>query len=331
MKRHIIILNLLFLAGICQAQQLSGIPASFVDIGFGARPAGLGGAYTAMANDVNSTFWNPAGMASASSSQASFTYTNQLGMLAYNSFSAIMPLGMAGAGQAAGIAVISSGDKALREFTVQGSYARAFGGKLRAGVTAKFRHASFGNNALNASDYVVFEPDEINDGLANQVMGSANGFGVDLGVQYDLTPTIKFGVMAKDLLAPMSWTSSTASAAQNAAGSARGSYSESLPAEVAIGTALMMIDNVAFTSDFHPALTKTSNSTLHSGVEVRLLNLIALRAGIQQNFNNDERSKYSAGMGINYGMSTSTTVLLDYTFMSESIANTQRLSLGVEF
>ncbi len=320
-----IILILFFSAAMLTAQELSNIPASFVNIGFGARPMALGGAYTALANDVNSTLWNPAGMVSAKNSQASFTYTNQLGLFVYNSFAAIMPFTKSQ--QSLGVAVISSGDKALREFTVQASYGRTFGKQFNIGVTAKYRNATFGNNTLNASDYILFEQDEIAEGLANQIKGSANGFGFDIGMQYELSPKIKFGVMANDVYAPVFWNSST----QSTATKSKGKYKETLPAELAIGTALKMIESVVITSDYHPALSKTTSSSLHSGMEVRLLNIISLRGGVQQIFNNDAKAKYTMGMGFDYGLGKNFRVLLDYTFMSEFLANTQRLSLGVEF
>lgn len=49
-------------AGNAPHNQAGATGASFLKIGVGARPAGLGGAYTAVSNDANSLYWNPAGL-----------------------------------------------------------------------------------------------------------------------------------------------------------------------------------------------------------------------------------------------------------------------------
>ncbi|MFQ5906609.1 MAG: hypothetical protein ACE5JA_08550, partial [bacterium] len=40
-----------------------GAPLSFAQFGAGARPAGMGGAYTVIADDGSAVFYNPAGLA----------------------------------------------------------------------------------------------------------------------------------------------------------------------------------------------------------------------------------------------------------------------------
>src|ERR1041384_8745622 len=52
-----------------------GTAAQFLTLPGDARGAALGGAYAALVNDVSSMFFNPAGLALGTSSQAAFSYT----------------------------------------------------------------------------------------------------------------------------------------------------------------------------------------------------------------------------------------------------------------
>jgi len=49
------------------------VNGSDLGMGVGARAIGMGGAYTAVANDPSATFWNPAGLTLLESSQFSFS------------------------------------------------------------------------------------------------------------------------------------------------------------------------------------------------------------------------------------------------------------------
>lgn len=62
--------------------------ASFLNIGVGARGLGIGGAYTALADDANSIYWNPAGLAKLdkrefTASHAEMFVNSRLDFLAY--------------------------------------------------------------------------------------------------------------------------------------------------------------------------------------------------------------------------------------------------------
>ena len=50
--------------------------ADFLNTSLGARPSGMGNAFSAIADDVNAVLWNPAGLTLLKEGRTSFTYTN---------------------------------------------------------------------------------------------------------------------------------------------------------------------------------------------------------------------------------------------------------------
>ncbi len=59
---------------------------SFLEIPLGARASSLGGAYTSVANDGTSFYWNPAGVALVPRREVSLAYVNQFGGMAQYDF-----------------------------------------------------------------------------------------------------------------------------------------------------------------------------------------------------------------------------------------------------
>ncbi len=305
------------------SQDLGNIPAAFVDIGMGARPVALGGAYVGLANDVNCLFCNPSGLVGLESNEASFSYAKIFDLITYNAISYAMPItkGLDGAG----LALISSGDKALSEMTILGGYARKVG-DFSLGINLKYRIASFGDNSIDDADMIVFEPDEIALGRLNQVKGKGNGFGIDVGAMYRLTPKVQFGLMIRDLFSPVSWDSRV----DNPDAKTKGNYSENIPMETTIGSSFNVFENMIVTADYSPSFAKDVSNKIRGGTEIRLFKIIFLRAGIQNFINTEDDEKYIFGFGMNVKIS-SMRVSFDYTHLIEQFANSNRLTVGLTF
>ena len=326
MKRSIHILLLLMVSAVSQstAQSISNIRASFVDIGFGARPVAMGNAFVGLADDINSVFWNPAGLATLAGYNVSFTHTRQLQLIDYQYFAGNIPIIANRMG--AGLAIISSGDDLMRELTIQAGYGVRIK-RLSIGIAAKLRNSSFGNNTFNEDDYTVFDPSEINQGRLDRVRGSANGFGLDVGLLYKVSTPVSIGISVKDALAILSWDSQN----DNPENPTMGAYNENLPYEIALGLSYKPNQNLTLVADWVPGVYSDVDHFLRIGTEAKFFSFLLIRAGTQQAINVYDDEKYMFGSGFMYSIRSDLTLFFDYTYMIEEIAQTHRFSIALRF
>ncbi len=66
--------------------------APFLEIEVGARAIGMGGAFTATANDVSAIYWNPAGLATLKQGEADFVHTQWLAGIHFDHVAAAIPV-----------------------------------------------------------------------------------------------------------------------------------------------------------------------------------------------------------------------------------------------
>ncbi len=302
-------LLLVLLASGAEAQDLSGIPAAYVDIGLGIRPLGMGAAYVAVADDENAARWNPAALAQQARFAAAFTWARQLNLIPYNYLSGSLPMRRSGVGWYAE----SSGDDVLRENTIGIAYG-VTGDHLPGlrtaydisfGVTTKFRWASYGNNP---------------DGGEGQVTGDAWGWGLDLGFYWRIpwARGLSAAVAAHDLLNNLTWNSSV-----------KGNYSEPVPARMSAGIAYRLRDRSLFTLDFLPALYSDVETRFALGAEYKLLRVIALRAGVAQNIGTTRENRdVTLGLGIHQRLLGTAAIEAGIAYLFNELANTPRVGLA---
>lgn len=70
--------------------------APFLNIDVGARAVGMGGAFVSVADDITAMYWNPAGLAQLTQSEALFSYTQWIADVTFNYAAFTAPLGNAG-------------------------------------------------------------------------------------------------------------------------------------------------------------------------------------------------------------------------------------------
>lgn len=188
------------------------IGGSFTDDGISARPAGMAGAYTAISDDGNSSWWNPAGLGLLDKRKSmSFTYIpNMYGITTGNITRMLISYGQGDTsgygGLGASISYLNinlgsdySGDTEPKwtEYVILiswGMEVEQFIGMEK----YKYPKVAIG---VNAKYFSLSTDLKIGDAKAG-----ASGFGADAGLIIAIKNNFNLGIMAKNILTSVSWT-----------------------------------------------------------------------------------------------------------------------------
>ena len=90
MKKSIMLVALFLVIGLIYTSSIEAIDSSaggaggqFLTVGPGARPSGMGGAFVGLANDINTLWWNPAGMGFFTSPEMMFMHDESFQEISY--------------------------------------------------------------------------------------------------------------------------------------------------------------------------------------------------------------------------------------------------------
>jgi hypothetical protein len=294
------------------AAQTSDIPAAFADIGCGARPMGMGGAFVALADDANALLWNPAGLTNPDRPQLTGMYLRQMGLVPYGFIGVALPLWSQ---TSLGAGAVYSGDDALREMTAVISVARHLRLGLSIGLSAKAHLASYGDNPEG-----VWDP----GGGNRQVQGTARGWGCDVGLLYAPLEKTSLGLLWRDALSTVDWRAS------NQAGTARGG-GEPVPMALILGAAQHWSEDAVVSLSFDRSLASADDDRLSLGYENRFFGLASIRAGYGQQIAAHPDRLYTLGLGLESDLGTFGKMSCDLAYLFHHLANTPRVSLTFDF
>jgi hypothetical protein len=255
-KRFSGVLALLLAAGNAAAGGENGLPGEFLNVGVGGKPMAMGRAYTAVSDDINAIYWNPAGVSTYRSSQIMLQSSPlELGG-AYHYLAYSQPMYSLGSFGVA-IANVSSGEVdrvdsnnvvigsyQARETAYLGAYSYRFSDLLSVGGTLK--------------------------GVENVVDGrKAKGYGMDAGVMYQIREDkYKVGAVLRNLWAPEYGF---------------GAEKETFPRILRLGGAAYFFEDRLLTSvDVDKTIGASQGPRWHLGAQTYFLQNLFFRAGLDQ-------------------------------------------------
>ncbi|MEI7812143.1 MAG: PorV/PorQ family protein [Ignavibacteria bacterium] len=269
--------KILFLIIVCStfvnAQSAGSTGLSFLKFGFGAKNIAMGDAGAANANDVSALYYNPAFIALYSSPEIMFSH-NQLVQDVRSEMLGVS-FGLFGLPLALGINTTNIPDIEIR---TQPGEAQAkfnvnyFSGSLSTGFYI------LKNISVGATVKYLYE---------NILVDEANGPGFDIGVLYQSSDIegLNFGVVVRNI------------------GSMNKLRMEAtkLPTDISAGASygfdLLRYNSLINLAAEFQKYTSTGESHLKLGAEAVYDDMISLRAGYQQGFQN---KGICAGLGLNY-------------------------------
>ncbi|MEO8399858.1 MAG: PorV/PorQ family protein, partial [Ignavibacteriaceae bacterium] len=288
--------------------------AQILKIGVGPRPIGMGGAYTALADDINSIYWNPAGLARMNSREAYFNHVDWIAdvNLDYAGFAMdISGLGTLGTF----VSVLSMGDMAVRTLeNPEGTGERFSAGALILGL-------SFARN-LTDEFSIGFNTKYINEYIWNE---NAVGFAFDIGTQYIIPFLNQFRLAASiSNFGPKMKLSGRDALQITNVGSGNSNIINTdlqldefeLPLIFRFGVS---IDAVKFSEnrltlavdDVHP---NDNTEHVNTGLEYSWNEILFIRGGYKSLFENEGEQGFTLGIGLNYRLIESVKLKLDYAY-----------------
>lgn len=285
--------------------------ASFLKMGVGARAIGMGGAFVAISDDANATYWNPAGLTQIKSPEISGTHNQWFEDIRSEYISYVKPL----SGKLVGVAGVdiiymtvadiekrdAAGDKAGTVKVNNLAYALSYGYELNSTLS------------VGAKLKGIFQ--EYGD-------DKGNGVAADVGLLW-IQPVIKeeklsFGLNVQNI-GPKIKTASE---------------KEKLPFNIKGGIALTSPKRgVILAADMDKPVD--NKMRLHAGIEYAFRKIIALRFGYQDVGDLGSGSGFTAGCGFKgYETEEFNNVLIQFDYALVSFGDfgyTHRFSLAVKF
>jgi hypothetical protein len=302
---------ILFLCLMIIPNNVLGAGAAFLKMDVGAKAAAMGGAYTALADDVTAIYWNPAGLAQLNRTELNFMHNEWFCGINYEFLAAAYPIENLTFATSLIYLYMDEIKEVLRDTKGNGNGRYWETGKVFSAedmaLSLAFAQALEENLFMGANFKYIHQSIEDE---------SASGFGLDLGVLYKPSRRLGFGFVVQNLGPKMKFITDEFS----------------LPLTYRLGVAYQIGDRFSFSFDIKK--TKDEKIDFCAGMESWFGKWLALRfSGVTKA--DDKLGKFkglptgvTAGCGFNIGNS----VKIDYAYVPYGdLGDTHRISISMKF
>ncbi|MCP5061801.1 MAG: PorV/PorQ family protein [Ignavibacteriae bacterium] len=308
--------------------------AQFLKVSQGARAAGMGSAFVAIADDASSMFWNVAGIARQDNNSVVFDHTQWIAGLSYNFIAGSINLGNFGT---IGMSFIGSNYGEMNVTTIDEP--NGTGSVFTVSDVA----VSFGW-AINLTDNfsIGFNPKVIQQTIWNT---SGTSFAIDMGILYD-TPfegvTIGMSITNLGTKLQLNGTSNVLlyDPDQETTGN-----NDRIPGEFSTGewslplTYVLGLSYDVINTDMHKLIVDVdakhpndNYESLNVGGEYIFNDLIALRAGYKNMFLDESEESFAVGAGFRQRILGNVAFQINYAYQDFGIlASVHKISVGIDF
>ena len=338
MKKFILIIILL-LPGAVFAGSFSKVgtaAAQFLKIGVGARAMAMGGSFTAIANDVSTIYWNPAGIANLDQTSIGFTHSEWFADISHDFAGIVLPISssdflavhatMLNTSEQE-VTTVSNPDGTgiyydVRDLAIGLTYSRQLTDRFSVGLTGKYVLQTLYN--VQASSFTLDVGSYLRTGFHNLIIGMAiSNFGGSM--QLD----------GRDLITIADVNSSFSG---NFNPDARLTAQEyPLPLIFRVGLAMDVVggtDPVIQSEDYRLTFAtegthlNDNNERFNIGSEISWTETVFVRGGYKINYDTE---KWALGMGVKIPIGNQ-NVIFDYAFVEfENLGNVSQFSVGLSF
>ncbi len=331
--RGLVLLSLTLPVGARAGIEVAKYAGEFLSIGVGGRPLGMGGAFVALANDVTSGYWNPAGLSLIDYPQMVLMHDEQFGGIVNHDYGAVaIPMGP---NTSLGLSLIRLGVDGIPNTQNAGldnnGNLISYSGSLSYDLSNFSRIDPSRVTYFNAADWALYftyskrEAENFSYGANVKLIRrdladhSATGIGFDVGLWYSPFENVALGVNMQDVTTTLlAWDTGR---------------NELISPTMKLGSAVFFdlfggrfspaVDfDVRFEGRQYASIAHVGPISLdpHVGGEYAFKNLIALRVGY-----NDVK-QFTLGAGLRLPKLT-----VDYSFArfsdADQLGDTHRISI----